>query len=199
MALEEVIIAAASCVIALIALVVAIWQGVVMRRHNRMTVTPHLRIDSRLGAVPIVISLSNRGVGPAVVTEVSIYAHEAAIGHAMEQLNSALKFAGASGIKCACLLPRVGEFIAVGETVDLLVYPECTDDELRRLNEALPRVNFRVRYASIYGDKHELTYAPKASPALALQTPRQKPQPNTEPGSGKATRSGGTDRKSRGA
>jgi hypothetical protein len=85
----ETIVAVSGVVIAVAALLVAVWQGVVARRHNRISVTPHLRLDSFMGKLPLSIVLSNRGVGPAIVKDIAIYSHERVDGTALQQLNEA--------------------------------------------------------------------------------------------------------------
>jgi hypothetical protein len=52
------------------------------------------------------------------------------------------------------------------EELELLRYAQCTDQELRLLNEALPRVTFEVDYVSIYDVPYRTVFAPRASPAF---------------------------------
>ena len=51
--------------------VVTIWQGFLMRRHNRLSVRPMLRIDryTVLGE-KVGISIRNTGVGPAIIKSI---------------------------------------------------------------------------------------------------------------------------------
>ena len=59
--------------IALVALVVAIWQGVVMRRHNRLSVKPHLYFSIHsVSGEPAGLRVTNGGLGPAIIKSFSL-------------------------------------------------------------------------------------------------------------------------------
>jgi len=57
-------------VIALAALVLAVWEGVMERRHNRLSVAPRLTIRLHAGDSLGMLgcTVSNEGLGPAIVT-----------------------------------------------------------------------------------------------------------------------------------
>ena len=167
-------IALASAVVAAAALIVAVWQGVLTRRHNRLSVIPHLRIDSLLGGDPVEIILSNRGAGPAIIKRFHIFADKPTAGTAVEQMGSALKAAGAGGLKCAFVLPRPGDFVSAGESIRLLVYQNVDEEQLKRINEALPKITFEYIYSSIYGSEYKLIHAARPSPALSPTLPIRK-------------------------
>lgn len=67
------IIAVCAVVIAILSLFAIIWQSYLTRRHNFLSVKPHL--DIKLYLVPehpIKIQIINNGVGPAIIKNVSI-------------------------------------------------------------------------------------------------------------------------------
>ncbi|PLX95576.1 MAG: hypothetical protein C0620_03920 [Desulfuromonas sp.] len=69
----ETAISLASAFIALLALGVAIWQGIIARKHNRLSVKPILAIDTFLSLdhETIGIKLRNNGVGPLILKNIS--------------------------------------------------------------------------------------------------------------------------------
>ena len=60
-------------VVALLALGAAIWQGIISRRHNRISVTPmivhHVDTDIRRDGISVSIKIRNVGSGTALVTD----------------------------------------------------------------------------------------------------------------------------------
>ena len=70
----EIIIAIASSVIAICALIYSIWQGKQLQKHNKLSFKPHIDnwgyTDSQKGVYTI--DLINNGLGPAVIKEFTI-------------------------------------------------------------------------------------------------------------------------------
>ncbi|GGQ13875.1 hypothetical protein [Shewanella litoralis] len=69
----EIIIAISSILIALCALVTTIWQGMITRKHNKLSVRPIISVyvivsgDNTLG-----LKIVNQGLGPAIITSAFI-------------------------------------------------------------------------------------------------------------------------------
>jgi hypothetical protein len=68
----------AQATIALFALGLTIYQASLARRHSRLTVKPHLsvkadlRYDATLNSSIVKITLTNNGLGPAVIDRLSL-------------------------------------------------------------------------------------------------------------------------------
>jgi hypothetical protein len=62
-------------VLAFLAFVLSIWNSWETRRHNRLTVSPHLWFNLILGWNEdlVGINLANNGVGPAIIKNISYY------------------------------------------------------------------------------------------------------------------------------
>lgn len=62
-------------IIAISALGLAIWQGLLQRRHNHLSVKPHLVFDKNVTDITpqITILLSNTGTGPAIIKHFKVY------------------------------------------------------------------------------------------------------------------------------
>ena len=57
--------------IALLALVVSFWQVKLFQNHNKLTVTPYLNSNVFIEDSILMVSFSNKGLGPAVLKEMS--------------------------------------------------------------------------------------------------------------------------------
>lgn len=70
----ETAISLASAFVALLALAVAIWQAIMARKHNRLSVKPILAVDTFLSVdkETVGIRLRNKGVGPLILQDVSL-------------------------------------------------------------------------------------------------------------------------------
>ena len=71
----EIIISIATSIIAITAVAVAVWQGVLTRRHNKLSVRPILnfKIGSSKALDFVGIRLVNDGFGPAIVESINLF------------------------------------------------------------------------------------------------------------------------------
>ena len=68
-------ISLSSAIIALSAMGIAVWQGYLARKHNILSVTPNLQINTN-SVDGILLSLLNNGLGPAVIESFKIICGE---------------------------------------------------------------------------------------------------------------------------
>jgi hypothetical protein len=163
----EGVIQAIAALIALAALTLAIWEGVMTRRHNRLSVKPHLQLAQHLRGSKgrLGISLSNAGLGPAIVTN----CHVEVDGQLMPSND------GCNGWKTAASTLELEDIVEGYETIAFDPDPDSDEeipgvvmeagetkwllsapiDEKARagLEMALPRVQVVVSYQSMYGEK----------------------------------------------
>ncbi|EKO3514171.1 hypothetical protein SKP08_002709 [Vibrio fluvialis] len=70
----------ASSIIALCALIFAIWQGLKQRKHDRLSVKPHIDIFEERhhlnNNVSFFLELQNNGLGPAIIKSHKVYKRE---------------------------------------------------------------------------------------------------------------------------
>lgn len=66
------IIAATSAFVAVLALGLTIWQGTLTRKHNRLSVRPHLVIETDSGVHEFEVKLTNNGLGPALIKRINV-------------------------------------------------------------------------------------------------------------------------------
>jgi len=69
----EILIAILGLIIALSASIATIWQGVLTRRHNKLSVKPFLKTEGNyIPGQKVSITLSNTGFGPAIIKSIQI-------------------------------------------------------------------------------------------------------------------------------
>ncbi|HCS40405.1 MAG TPA: hypothetical protein DIW44_12580 [Anaerolineaceae bacterium] len=146
--------------IGICALGVSIWQGWETRKSYRLSVTPNVCItswwisdDDYLG-----ISLTNNGIGPAVLTKISISIDN----QVYDVLNNPTIFFKAlrstnqfgESIDFNKVYIDFGEFIPVGETLPLiwLMENDKTDElKIQIFQDMISKISILVEYKSIYG------------------------------------------------
>ncbi len=150
--------------IALVALVVAIWQGVVMRRHNRLSVKPHLyfSIHSALGE-PAGLRVTNGGLGPAIIKSFSLgvdnkWIDDTEKGGWVE----ASKLLGAEKFRPVLDLGLYSpdQILDSGESQYILETPKDkrTTDTDQYLNEFVKRLSVKIDYESAYKETFVATW-----------------------------------------
>ena len=133
------LLAIAGLATAVCALVATIWQGVVTRKHNRLSVKPVLTLYREESDGKIYIK--NNGTGPALIRDYELYKD----GRFVDERNvqSAIPLLA----RAASLTNGVA--LAPGDTIDLIESKTYMDGTHVPPLEAL---RFRIRYASIYGE-----------------------------------------------
>ncbi len=154
-------VAFASGVVAFIALAAAIWQGWVTRRHNRLSVTPQLRLDvDTTDGEPIRIPLVNCGIGPAIIECFIVKVDCKPVdGNRQERMEKALQMLDFNDSmfdkKPVFYAPSQQEAIAAGDKHELLVL-SVKQEARKQVESALPRLQFYIRYKSFYEEGSEL-------------------------------------------
>lgn len=151
----DTIIALAATVIALSAFIVAVWQGVETRIHNRMSVMPRLRLGLvQRGKEPIRLYLLNSGTGPAIIENFVVRRDRETISPSPEVLSGGLANLGLSGDFFLRIL-YAGDTVSAGETLDIIhiTLNESEDAKVDILIGELRRITIECEYSSIYGTR----------------------------------------------
>jgi hypothetical protein len=148
----------ATAVIALCALGLTWWQAAVSRNHNRLSVRPHLTLWRHLDNDNhrYQIDLLNNGIGPAVINSFSVMVDGVEIdGKASEKIEKAVKMlfpnclyrleSGYVG-KNYIMSEKESRVIGLLDFFGKQLTPQIVHD-------ALNRVDLKIEYESIYGDK----------------------------------------------
>lgn len=149
-------------IIAIVGAVIALIEVHLNRRHNRLSVKPILvfsRGDDETAGV-IRHTLSNKGMGPAVITKRQMLLDDTPIDWpALQTEDRALleRLQLTKPNKYHFNKLYVGTAISPGDTTDVLfLATQCTGAELDEAHQqnvaALKRLNIKLTYASIYGE-----------------------------------------------
>jgi hypothetical protein len=167
----EAIAGFSSSVIALCALFLTIWQAYLIRRHNRLAVTPFLitRTDANYDDDHYRIELLNNGIGPARITSFGINVKGEEIrGEASEKIENTLKilFIGYSYTSSTGFL-KPGYMMAPNERCVLvdIQFADATAPTRQEVEAKAGSVQVIIDYESIYGGKFSLNtdeFKPKA-------------------------------------
>ena len=141
--------------IAVSAVVVSVWQGrisekhlEIAREHNRLTVKPYLDFFTGwVGSDKWVITLSNEGIGPAVVKSIK-YTYQ---GKTYTDWDAILTAAEISDLRLGSMNIGNDSPVAVDKVIQFLA--------LRRTENLIGGsfgIHVLIKYESIYGDPFEL-------------------------------------------
>jgi hypothetical protein len=156
------IVALSAAIIALAALIVTVWQGVVSRKHNRLSVTPHFRIDYLENPhVSHKYVLRNCGIGPGIITSFEILVDGKVFPEKGWSLyKGVLKLLDLDYDSSTVWYPLEGDALSADEERTIL---EIHLDDNSRTNEesalkAVPRLSLLIKYKSIYGKKYTVKH-----------------------------------------
>jgi len=151
----EIIIAISSIFIALLALFATIWQGLVTRKHNKLTVKPILSFQITLSSHSdkIGICIINKGVGPLILTESIIskagkssYLHKKDYIKLFPLLNNPSFHFGIPARNCSILPNENVWLISCSKHKEQDAFIDLMDSEFKGLN-------IEIKYKSIYDEK----------------------------------------------
>lgn len=157
------ITASAATLTAVVAVVIALWDNVQTRRHNRLSVLPYVVLQRVQHGSPGVargeVTISNEGVGPAILRSLEIRL-PAGSGRdtVVTAWGPAAPLIRRQGLEIRGWMD-VDSGIALGvqRTSTLLRVEAEGDSGAIRVQALLDSVGVRLRYASIYGDRSEAT------------------------------------------
>jgi hypothetical protein len=157
------VIGVSAAIIALSALFVAVWQGVQIRKHNRLSTRPLLVFFNALEhtcSLPV-LNLTNNGLGPAIIKESKIYLDNNSVGPLNEE-----------------------SWVSIGDKVDLfrkgfyamgiyknepilpadslnLIWIEAekfNKEDWEHLISSMNRIKIFMKYESIYGEQFAIQW-----------------------------------------
>jgi len=161
----DTITAVASVFIAVLALVVSLWDHYETREYNRFAVTPRLTDHKKIGMWGIEVSVSNEGLGPAIIEKFII--HDGGQTKTNLDDESFLKFITAIAKKynlpgrlsVESLEPE--DVIQPGAQHPLVIIDNLNHAEGKAMENALTNIWFEIEYESFYKEKFQLTVDPR--------------------------------------
>jgi hypothetical protein len=169
----EVIARASSTVIALCALGLTVWQAYIARRHNKLSVRPHLTtwIHSDKTNHIYTVDLLNNGVGPAFIKDFKLLVDgHAIVGEGYEPVEKALKvlFSKYQYTSCHAFVgPGYG--MAANESRQLMAvqFRGTNLPKPEEVDHAIKRARLLINYSSIYEETFVLdSDALRANPSF---------------------------------
>lgn len=157
------VIAICAVAIALIALGISIWQGYLARKHNHLSVKPHINIENtKVNGSAFTTSLNNNGIGPAFISSLSISCDGK--NHPIKNHNDYKKLFNLIGIDLS-LYPHVvtvfdkNTSLTQGASRSLFKFPSTEDDDelSEKLLNVLPRLSIDIKYKCIYGNTYTIS------------------------------------------
>ena len=156
----ERITAIATVTIAVIALLVAVWQGCETRHHNRLSVKPQLTFlyKTAKGSDFVGWHLFNKGVGPATIESFEIYVdNEPTSEDGYGGWKTVISRVGLNEDWVYYYAIRPNNAMEKGEEQVHLGVSRSnqTPERLEMFHKACSRIRINIRYKSIYEDSFE--------------------------------------------
>lgn len=121
-----------------------------MQEHQRASALPYLEVWLNTASDKYEIILYNNGVGPAFIKESeltyidSVYKFH--YGQLIDSLDDSIGTTSSTIAKGRVIPPREEQLL-------LGVYNE---EQIKRLRKLLPEIKFKIKYASVFGEKWEI-------------------------------------------
>ena len=154
----------ASEVIAFSALGLAVWQGYIARRHNKLSVRPYLAFSSTfLDEEPhFTVDIKNNGLGTAIITDYKVILDgvtqedtgKSYVIEACRKLQIPDRFSSAGRYF------KLGGSISAGESQNVIkiVLNEGSFLDREIAYKELERIQFKIKYKCLYGVAYESVF-----------------------------------------
>ena len=160
---SDLIVSISAIVIALASIIVAVWQGIENRNHNRLSVRPRLDMSFSLDYADSLAQLKirNNGLGPAVIDEAKavIENKDFDINKADELFNF-LSELGIHDISVTYQLLSLGSTIIPNDTKKIF---SIKISNLKKLgldpNNFINNVKFIIKYKSLYEEEFVIEHS----------------------------------------
>lgn len=152
----------AAVIIALCALAFTAYQVFATRKHNRLSVRPHITYftyrDLSPGQGSLKIEIMNNGLGPAIIDAFDVFLD----GQKIPSYRSADIEAKVAEVldgqtsKTSVTTLGSGYSMPKDQTRTLLEvrFPATTQNDIERIEKRLTRFSLVIRYSSMYGDRY---------------------------------------------
>jgi len=156
----ETLISLSAAAISLSAFGVALWQGYVTRKHNRLSVKPMLHFDLGMIGGDFVLQLKNTGVGPALITNWHVTFSDETIGDNPNQIAiNLLDELEVGHLGGTVYLPGRKQAMAPGDAYIIMNINDVgSDHEVEsRIRNDVQWLKVTFEYESIYGEKYSVS------------------------------------------
>ena len=162
------VIATASAFVALCALGVAVWTGWLQRRHNMLSVRPHIDIIVTTSQEwHLIVQLRNTGLGPAQLVDI-----QATFDGRTVRLDSSGTFSALiahvvrdANVDTQYLVKDSHTGLPAGDSLQLLgiKFLDKEPTDLTELVDQLGDIQYRIEFQCMYGNKYRLETPKRAA------------------------------------
>jgi len=140
------------------AILLATWEGIENRKHNRLSVLPHVETfnDYDMGKYHFNMGIESTGLGPAVISGFYTFFDGKLV---YPKKDNAIWITIKEGMLVEGLIPyqdsgvSLGQFLPPGDRVSLLkISAQEAKFEPKKFRENLGRIGVLLCYCSVYGD-----------------------------------------------
>lgn len=154
-------ISLASAAVATAALFISIWNAWATRRHNRLSVQPHLALSKKTSphAPQLTIDIKNNGLGPAIITGIRVFVDDIdqPLTRAAQWQDIVAKLRIFGGMITGYAMLST-EALRPGDTMLLVSINDPTKAyDVQTIQAETTRLRIVVEYSSMYGDKFKET------------------------------------------
>ena len=158
------VIAICAAIIALAASAGTFWQGYIARKHNMLSVRPHLSFDAmKHPSHPINYLLKNTGIGSAIIKKFLLVVdgieydakHTDDVKNVLSRLGVDIKRRS-----WIFALPDIDSAISSGASLQILEFTDSAGDANfhQTLINVLPRLCFKIEYECMYGNRFSVLF-----------------------------------------
>jgi hypothetical protein len=154
-------IAIIAAVIAFCSLWATFWQASLSRRHNRLSVRPHIDwVTSRHYGRPVTLSIVNNGLGPAIIESMNIHWDGQDYEVAELELPKPIhEFLIRLNQKSDWVLIGKDSPMKAGDSFDILWFEESSVSPLNHTQaiNVLQNIGLTIVYRSMYGERFSMS------------------------------------------
>ncbi|RLV61700.1 hypothetical protein D5018_00860 [Parashewanella curva] len=139
---------------AVCAIVTSLWQGHLLKRHNELSIYPHLALEVNTDPLPkgrmaLSMYINNQGLGPANVTHVDILWGEKKLNHTAD-IWKQIKSKNFNK-DCRRGSGDINRFYKVEDRQMVIKTVDCPLSA-EQMWELMDNIRFKVTYESLYGE-----------------------------------------------
>ncbi len=155
----ENITAISTSIIAVAAIVVAIWQAITTRTHNKLTVVPHLVFERYVDEISMTakIILKNVGTGPAIIKSFDVYLDEIKQKpFNAKQWTDIVQISNFEAKSIAGTILEIDSAIGINEEKTILNIELSKTQKKSEINKAIYHINIKINYECVYGKQRRI-------------------------------------------
>ena len=177
-------VAITSAVIAVCALGTSLWNAIAIRRHQKLSVRPHLTFSRYIqpGSPQVRISLKNNGLGTAIIESINVYldGNDFPINRASHWCDLVDKLNKIDGDVIGFRM-YAGEALRAGDSISLLEVQNDEDGDTEAIGAQFDRIRIVARYKSMYDEQFTEIMGKDEASNNRLQGTSHQGAPSPEP------------------